>query len=82
MIQSRRLSWETRPCPALKNRWIVALDKTIFQIGRESQKLYVVNHAYAKGGERIDVFKLALGKKDGKVGAVFFACLDVCVYVL
>jgi hypothetical protein len=34
---------------------------------RASHKLYVINHAYAKGGERIDVFKVTIGGKDGKV---------------
>ncbi len=35
---------------------------------RESHKLYVINHAYAKGGERVDVFKVTVKGKDGKVG--------------
>lgn len=41
----------------------------------------MVNHAYAKGGERIDVFKVALGKKDGKVYVVLsiLVCVDVDV---
>ena len=35
---------------------------------RESHKLYVINHAYAKGGERVDVLKVTVKGKDGKVG--------------
>lgn len=27
-------------------------------LDRENQQLYVVNHAYAKGGERIDIFNV------------------------
>lgn len=65
--RSRHAHTHTHPSPPLVPCKRPSTPTATDHHTRESQKLFVVNHAYAKGGERIDVFRVLVGRADGKV---------------